>query len=227
MPSGYMAKGQWFLISAVVISGALLTISVLFRDYFIADASKVALIDEDFYFNDIKFGMKDILANHCPSNSDGARNFKEFIEFSRQKMQEKGYIFEVACRAEDCPINCAQSLQYNFPLILMKSGRMEAWEGNRPEIGTFEFSFNPANSEFRHVDINFKKVEYDFYINASIFHNVSSRIMIASAIKKINKGSDSIKFTASDFSLNNVYRNDIMHATASSTALVGETEFYP
>ncbi len=147
MPSGYVVKGQWFLISAVVISGALLTISVLFRDYFIADASKVALIDEDFYFNDIKSGMKDILANHCPSNDEGARNLKEFLEFSRQKMQEKGYILEVVWSdtdclndysSHDCSVDCSSTLQQNFLLILLKSDRMEVWEGNRPEIGGIE-----------------------------------------------------------------------------------------
>ncbi len=146
MPSGHAVKGQWFLISAVVISGALLTISVLFRDYFTADASKVALMDEDFYFNDIKYGMKDILANHCPGNDEGARNLKEFIEFSRRKMQEKGYILEVVWSDPDCMdysnpncnINCGNTLQQNFPLILLKSDRMEVWEGNRPEIGGVE-----------------------------------------------------------------------------------------
>ena len=41
-------KGQWFIISAVIATGAFLSISLVLKDFFVVDASNDARTREDF-----------------------------------------------------------------------------------------------------------------------------------------------------------------------------------
>src|SRR3989344_4913033 len=67
------SKGQWFIISAVIISGALLAISFTFRGYFAADTSAVQLNDQSYYF----YSINESIANVHASNADCATKQKD------------------------------------------------------------------------------------------------------------------------------------------------------
>ncbi len=209
-------KGQWFLISAAVASGALLVISVLFRDYFVVDPSKIAMMDEDFYFNDIKTGMAEVLAK-CP-DAEITRKMKEFMEFSRQKMQEKGYMLVVMCSSVDCSADCSKTLQQNFPLVMLKSHRMEVWEGEKPEIENFEFIF--SGDILQSTDMTFSKsMGYQYDINVIIYD--SNNNMIGSKTGTVTGLTKSVSFAGA-----NIQRNKVNYGIVFSPVLAGETKFY-
>jgi len=80
-------KGQWFLISAVIMSSIFLTISIFLKGYYHVDTSKVALTDEDYYFRNIVEELNKTLKN--------SYNVDEFIFFVEQKMAERGYLLKI------------------------------------------------------------------------------------------------------------------------------------
>ncbi|MFC2142912.1 hypothetical protein ACFLQN_00775 [Candidatus Aenigmatarchaeota archaeon] len=112
-------KGQWFIISAVVASGAFLAISVLFRGYFILDSNIISQMDEDFYFQNIKQELYRIEG----MQGDCERNVVEFAEFAKQSMAKKGYYLFV---------NYTGSCPYVFG-ILLASERAVYYENVIPE----------------------------------------------------------------------------------------------
>lgn len=80
-------KGQWFLISAVIVTGVFLTISFLLKSYYYTDTSKIAVTDEDYYFRNIVYELnKTILSSY---------NLDEFISFAEKSMAEKGYLLKI------------------------------------------------------------------------------------------------------------------------------------
>lgn len=121
-------KGQWYIISAVIASGALLTIAIIFKSYFVVDSSKVALMDETYHFNVFKNGLQRTIQLSSCSELD--RNLREFIQFSRQKMAQKGYLLTIFYTINDCATK-----DVSINVILLQSDRAEIWEGQRPEIG--------------------------------------------------------------------------------------------
>ncbi len=110
-------KGQWFLVSAVIASGAFLAISILFNNYFVVDTSDPALIDENYYFNLVKSGMdKTVQFSNCSvtggmTNMD--RNIRAFVDFSKQEMAETGYFLHVEYSIVDC-----SSKKVNYGILL-------------------------------------------------------------------------------------------------------------
>jgi hypothetical protein len=88
--SGKNSKGQWFLISAVIVSGAFLAISVLFRGYYEIDTSLIAKYNEDYHFQNIKEQFNNIVQVSDCTNME--KNLKEFVYFAEQSMQERGYL---------------------------------------------------------------------------------------------------------------------------------------
>ncbi len=106
-------KGQWFLISAVVISIFFVTISNLLRDYFTADFVPVASVNEDFYFESVKDGIIDTVLMSPPSCTEIERNLTEFIGFSTRKMAKLGYLEQVTYIS----VNCAAK-RYRVTLTL-------------------------------------------------------------------------------------------------------------
>ena len=102
----YSRKGQWFLVSAVIASGTFLAISILFSDYFTADTSKPALIDEDYHFSNVKSGMNRIVQLSDRTAVGGLtnmdRNLRAFIQFSKQELAEIGYFLHVEYTINDC-----------------------------------------------------------------------------------------------------------------------------
>lgn len=90
--SSQLSKGQWFIISAVVMSGVFLVISSMLKVSFGVDPSDVGRRDEGFYFNNIKEQISNI-ESKCLSGGDMPRDMKEFAEFSRRSMESRGYFF--------------------------------------------------------------------------------------------------------------------------------------
>jgi len=123
-------KGQWFLVSAVIITGAFLTISILFKDYLIVDQSAVARMDEDFYFHNIREGLDTIVADVGFLDCDSLKTkLDEFIFFSKERMAEKGY-YLYAKDAKDS-VDCGEETA-TFG-ILLASERMIVYENVDPE----------------------------------------------------------------------------------------------
>lgn len=96
-------KGQWFIVSAVVVTTFFVAISGLLRDYFIADFAPAVTATEDFYFENVKQGMTDAVRASPPDCAGIDKNLAEFIEFSRKNMAEFGYLQDVAILNRNCP----------------------------------------------------------------------------------------------------------------------------
>lgn len=86
-------KGQWFIISAVMISGVFLVISSMMRISFGVDASDVGRRNEYFYFNNILEQQGNVEAKCMSGEGDFARDMGEFERFSRQFAESRGYFF--------------------------------------------------------------------------------------------------------------------------------------
>ena len=122
-------KGQWFLISTVIASVAFLSISFLFKDYFIVDTSATAMAYEDFYFWDIKNGLNEMVSIHGfdqPTCEDLGYRLDEFSYLVGSNMNEIGYYF-FANKTVDCPGRVV-----NFG-ILLASDRMVIYENVNPD----------------------------------------------------------------------------------------------
>ena len=87
-------KGQWFIISTVIASMAFLSISLLFKNYFVVDTASVATNDEDFYFWNIKYGLTEtvnIVGYDIPYCVRLENALNDFIGYSKTRMAEMGY----------------------------------------------------------------------------------------------------------------------------------------
>lgn len=95
-------KGQWFLISAVVATSAFLAISLLFKGYFVSDATDTAKMNEDYYFHDIRQQFNNVIAQSDCTNMD--RNAREFRVFAEREIGNLGYLlflnFSIDCNAK-------------------------------------------------------------------------------------------------------------------------------
>lgn len=129
------SKGQWFLVSAVIATGAFLAFSVLFKDYFAVDVSRAVMVDEDYYFRSVKDGLQKTAAVSCPDNRAFRRNAAAFAEFTKERLAEKGYLLTIIAHGNDInSIACALNFHENFPLLLLQSDKAQVWEGERPEV---------------------------------------------------------------------------------------------
>lgn len=90
-----MAKGQWFILSAVIASAAFLSISMMYRGYMSVDTSEVARVQEDFFFLNI---MRELNRTFSYSGSDSEliSNFGDFSDFAKQKAIEYGYSLQIS-----------------------------------------------------------------------------------------------------------------------------------
>ncbi len=86
-------KGQWFIISAIIISGALLIISNLLRSY-TQDYSYIVKMDEDFILFNIEEELgKTLLLSR--DYEDLENNLKHFINFVKDRIGRLGYYVEI------------------------------------------------------------------------------------------------------------------------------------
>ncbi|MEM7827024.1 MAG: hypothetical protein QXQ40_02260 [Candidatus Aenigmatarchaeota archaeon] len=87
-------KGQWFIISAVIISGMLLTISTLLNGFFLFDYSSAIRLDEDFLFLNIERELNRTI-QYSKSTEELERNIKYFIMFVESETARMGYYMEI------------------------------------------------------------------------------------------------------------------------------------
>ena len=124
-------KGQWFLISAVIVTGIFLVISMLFTNYLKVDVTEVPLKNVDYNFNDIKYNLYKIdgfYGDAC-TNLQIAVNY--YTSFATNEMSKKGYLMDIMPSYQPAP-SCR--LTKPVPLISLISERMSVWEGERPVI---------------------------------------------------------------------------------------------
>lgn len=90
MPKLSKSKGQWFILSAVFVSGIFLTISTLLSSTIPVDSSRIVQKNEDYFFNSIEMKIKDINCSH----DDWQRELEGFIYNTRSYLNEYGYLLE-------------------------------------------------------------------------------------------------------------------------------------
>lgn len=124
-PSNKGSKGQWFIISAIIVSGAFLAISGLFKGYYDIDTSVIGRYNEDYYFKNIKTQFNVVVQDSdC---TDMQENLDEFVYFSEQSMQERGYFLFVNYTINNC-------LTKDVSLgMLLASERAVIYENVNPE----------------------------------------------------------------------------------------------
>ncbi|GEM_PF-2825895 len=83
------SKGQWFLISAVIATGAFLSISLVLKDYFVVDASDQARGREDAYLSNLKEQFAQVVEQS--SCDEMQKNLNSYIAFVRSRLSESGY----------------------------------------------------------------------------------------------------------------------------------------
>ena len=154
------SKGQWFIISAVIISGALLAISFTFRGYFAADTSAVQLNDQSYYF----YSINESIANVHASNADCATKQKDMEEleyFMSQEMMSKGIALAMIYDV-DCTSNAISK-----KLLLLQSDNMEVWEGRRPVVSSLIIQEGRGKAEIG-IPVN-----YEFNVQADVCSSVA------------------------------------------------------
>lgn len=112
-------KGQWFIVSVVMISGTLLVITGLFKGYFATDLSKIAVMDEDYYFSDIKDNLQNLV--RTSTCDDLSKNLDAFIYFTRQRLTGTGYYLFVN-KTMQCTIQFYDSFETANALWTWDSG---------------------------------------------------------------------------------------------------------
>lgn len=86
-------KGQWYIISAIIVAGALLLISSIIRTYSY-DYSYIIRMQEDFLFKNIEQELEKVLI-YSKSYEDLEYNVKHFIAFSQKRVAELGYSLKI------------------------------------------------------------------------------------------------------------------------------------
>ncbi len=122
-------KGQWYLVSAVMVSGAFLVISALFKNYYIVDTSQIAMMNEDYYFWDLRSAFEKTIEDagfDQPGCTNLNRRLDEFMVFSQKSMAEKGYYLFM-----NKSIDCAnEKVEYG---MLIASGKSMLYYNVKPE----------------------------------------------------------------------------------------------
>lgn len=104
-----LMKGQWFLISAVVVSGVFLALSLFFKDYFIVDTSSPAKINNDFYFYNINRQLDSIvdktITNDPPTCINLTTSLDEFKALTERTLAPRGLFLFLNYEILDCDVN--------------------------------------------------------------------------------------------------------------------------
>ncbi len=86
--AGY--KGQWFIISAIVISSAFLAISTVFRGYVNTDTALPHLNDDGTFFDAILESIKNIEdSNDCTTMG---KSMEELVHLLKQQSTARGIV---------------------------------------------------------------------------------------------------------------------------------------
>jgi hypothetical protein len=95
-----MSKGQWFMISAVIATGAFLSISLIMKDFFIIDASTTSRDREDFFLWDLNEQFDRVVSQSPCADLD--KNLDEFNTFSKRHLWESGYLIHIQYTKYSC-----------------------------------------------------------------------------------------------------------------------------
>ena len=98
----HLSKGQWFIISAVMISGVFLIISSMLRVSFQIDPSDVARRNEYFYFNNVKEQIQNVEKRCNFGEGDIKKDMADLEEFSRNFIESRGYFFFMNYTIDGC-----------------------------------------------------------------------------------------------------------------------------
>jgi hypothetical protein len=147
-------KGQWFIVSAIIASAALLALSFVFRGYFVTDTSLVQLNDESFYFENIKASIEEVKSVSDCDNIE--KSLEELDHFTTESLIKRGILFKHIYDTE-CPI----FETVNTRLLLIQSDNMEVWDGERPVISAVRAG-NPGKVVLEN------SLSYDFYGTAEV-----------------------------------------------------------
>jgi hypothetical protein len=82
-------KGQWFLLSAVIASATFLTISIMFKGYFSMDSSRIANIDDDFFFGNVVKELNSSM-KYSSDPDEVRKDVEDFAEYAKEKALERG-----------------------------------------------------------------------------------------------------------------------------------------
>ncbi|MEM7816598.1 MAG: hypothetical protein QXZ20_01655 [Candidatus Aenigmatarchaeota archaeon] len=86
-------KGQWYIISAIIVAGALIVISNIFRSYDY-DYSYIIRMQEDFLFRNVEQELEKTIL-YSRSYEELEYNIKHFIMFSQRRFSELGYSLRI------------------------------------------------------------------------------------------------------------------------------------
>ncbi len=99
-------KGQWLIISAVVISTVFLVISTTFLSYFGVENSDIAARDEPFIKNNIENKMNnifDLYESQVPCRqAELQTNLDNFIAFTENEYAKNGYFVNITYTLTGC-----------------------------------------------------------------------------------------------------------------------------
>lgn len=104
-------KGQWFIISAVVITSFLVMLSGIFRDY--SAAGFPVPSHETFYFENVKGLLKKTVSGSPPDCASIEKNLTEAVYFTSSRMASLGFVQETSF----VPVDCAQK-RYSITLTI-------------------------------------------------------------------------------------------------------------
>lgn len=214
-------KGQWFLISAVIVSGIFVVISFLLRDYFGVPATLTN--EEHIYFDNVKNGSIRTIHLDCAKQVPplltllNRENLTEYIHFAGQRLAALGYLLNITPKST---LVCSQDMD-NFHVIMLKSDKAAVWEGTWPNITSIS-GITFSGGELDQYTIQFQNpVDYDFFVNASVYDADS---FVNSKIQSVPAGSGTatINFALPDL---HIPQTAGMYTIIYSTHLIGRNRF--
>ena len=146
------SKGQWFIISAVMISIAFITIGFILRGYTQIDTSEIQTNSIYPKFENFTEKYKELCINSIETRD-------KYTNFSKDKLFEEGIVLIVKDNG-----NCETD-----GLILMSSNKVKLWEGARPEITNIDIT-----SDNIHIDMT--NVGYEYGLGIDYYNNEGSII---------------------------------------------------
>ncbi len=110
------AKGQWFIISAVVVSSVFFAISLLMKDYFLIDSSYFAGLNNDHYFYDVVQQFDKIVAT-TPSNvscTNLTTRLNELKAVTEHELASRGLLAVLDYRIMNSPCATVNTVRLDF-----------------------------------------------------------------------------------------------------------------
>ncbi|MEK6888019.1 MAG: hypothetical protein AABX14_03685 [Candidatus Aenigmatarchaeota archaeon] len=124
-------KGQWFIISAVVVSSVLLGISLMLKDYFVVDSSLPVRTTDVFYFKSVNEQLDNIIRNTVtddhPTCINLSTNLNELNATTSNMLASRGIFFYLKYNIKGCDttndvdvdflVASQNSIIYNFTTL--------------------------------------------------------------------------------------------------------------